>query len=144
MNVIEGSGDIVVEPDWDAFLKYPADKESARAYWRSITSEMRNRNILAPANAHAIARLVMIYIVHDKAAIDAANLGPVSKPKRGNPKAIARISPHFTAMKEAATSAAALEAELGLSPRRRGGAAQVERKARRATGADAYLKPVAK
>jgi phage terminase small subunit len=141
MDVIEGTGLIVTEPDWASFLKYAADRTAAADYWRAITTEMRERNTLAAVNGHAIARLVMTYIIHDKAAVDAANSGPVTKPKRGNPKAIARISPYFTAMKEAAAAAAVLEAELGVSPRRRSAAGVIEKKVRRATGADAYLKP---
>jgi hypothetical protein len=141
MNVIEGTGAIVIEPDWDSFLKYPADKASAQEYWRAITAEMRSRNILSPANGHAIARLVMLYLAHDKAAVEAVNAGPVLKPKRGNPKAIARLNPSLQAMTATGASAAALEAELGLPPRRRSAATPVEQKVRRTTGADRYLKP---
>lgn len=141
MNVIEGTGAIVVEPDWDSFLKFPADRSAAREYWRAITTEMRGRNILSQANGHAIGRLVMLYLAHDKAAVDAVNAGPVLKPKRGNPKAIARTNPSLSAMKDTGAAAAVLEAELGLPPRRRSSAAPVEKKQQRTTGADAYLKP---
>lgn len=141
MNVIEGTGEIVVEPDWADYLKFAAEKTQAAEHWRAITAEMRGRNILAPGNAHAIIRLVLTYIVHDRAAIEIGKAGAVMKPKRGNPKAIARVSPHYTVMKEAAAAAASMEAELGLSPRRRSGAAAVEKKVTRTTGADRYLKP---
>ena len=141
MNVIEGTGEIVVEPDWSRYLKLAAEKAQAAEHWRAVTAEMRSRNILAPGNAHAIVRLVMTYIVHDRAAAEAGRTGAVLKPKRGNPKAIARVSPHYTVMKEAAAAAATMEAELGLSPRRRNSATAMERKVQRRTGADAYLKP---
>lgn len=141
MNVIEGTGEIVVEPDWSRYLKLAAEKDRAAEHWRAITAEMRGRNILSPGNTHAIVRLVITYIVHDRAAAEAGRTGAVLKPKRGNPKAIARVSPHYTVMKEAAATAAAMEAELGLSPRRRSSASPVEKKVQRRTGADAYLKP---
>lgn len=141
MNVIEGTGEIVSEPDWSKYLKTASEKACAREHWRAVTTEMRSRNILSPGNAHALIRLIMTYIVHDRAAIEAGKTGAVLKPKRGNPKSIARVSPHYTVMKEAAAAAAGMEAELGLSPRRRGSAAVVEKKVQRRTGADQYLRP---
>lgn len=144
MNVIDGTGEIVLEPDWCRFLKLEVEKAAAKEHWRAVTAEMRARNILSPGNAHAITRLVLTYLVHDRAAVDAGRVGAVLKPKRGNPKAIARVSPHYTVMKEAAAAAAGMEAELGLSPRRRTSAGKVERKAVRQTGADRFLKPVAR
>ena len=141
MDVIEGTGLIVGEPNWSSYLKLATEKAAASEHWRAITSEMRGRNTLSPGNAHAIARLVLTYLMHDRAAADAGKTGAVLKPKRGNPKAIARVSPHYTVMKEAAAAAAAMEAELGISPRRRATVGQVERKTARITGADSYLKP---
>jgi hypothetical protein len=61
MDVIEGTGLIVTEPDWASFLKYAADRTAAADYWRAITTEMRERNTLAAVNGHAIARLVLTY-----------------------------------------------------------------------------------
>jgi phage terminase small subunit len=87
---------------------------------------------------------VLAYVIYDRCSREVAENGAVLKPKRGNPKAIARLSPHFQAMREAASDAAALEAELGLSPRRRSAAAKVVKKARAARASDAYLRPVAK
>jgi len=144
MNAIDGTGIIVEEPDWSRFLKTAAEKADAAEHWRRLTTEMRDREILSPANAHALLRLVITYVVHDRAAADAGKLGGVAKPKRGNPKSIARVSPHFTVMKESAAAAASIEAELGLAPRRRNGVAKVQRRVAKRTGADRFLKPVAK
>ncbi|MEO7335778.1 MAG: P27 family phage terminase small subunit [Caldimonas sp.] len=141
MNVIEGTGEIVIEPDWSAYTKLPIEKSQASEHWRAVTSDLRSRNILSAGNTHAIVRLVLTYIVYDRAAAEAAKSGMVLKPKRGNPKAIARVSPHYTVMKEAASTAASMETELGLSPRHRNSAAPVQKRADRRTGADAYLKP---
>lgn len=141
MNVIEGTGEIVPQPDWSLLLTDELEVAAAQEHWRRITTELKDRDLLAPANGHAIQRLVIAYIVYDRCAREVADHGAVLKPKRGNPKAIARLSPYFTAMREAGGDADRQEQELGLSPRRRAGAAKVEKRARRATGADRYLKP---
>lgn len=141
MNVIEGTGLIVVEPDWSLLLSDPLELATAAEHWRRVTAEMREREILSPANGHAVQRLVLAYVVYDRCAREVADNGAVLKPKRGNPKAIARLSPYFTAMREAASDADRQEQELGISPRRRAGAAKVVKKATRVTGAQRYIKP---
>lgn len=139
MNVVEGTGLIVVEPHWQMLLTDEMEIEAAGEYWRAVTTELRERSLLAPANRHAIQRLVLAYIFYDRAAREVAENGAVTKPRRGNTKAIARLSPHFTAMREAASDAATLEAELGLAPRRRAAAAKVERAARKVRASDEFL-----
>lgn len=139
MNVIEGSGSIVVEPDWQSLFNDELEIAAAAEHWRVITTELRERQLLAPANSHSIQRLVCAYLMFDRMYRHVAEAGVVMKPKRGNPKAIARISPYFTAMREAGSDAAALEAELGISPRRRGSVTKVERKQRRERPSDGYL-----
>ena len=139
MNVIEGTGQIIVEPHWRMLLTDDLEVEAAAEYWRAVTTELRERNLLAPANRHAIQRLVLAYMIYDRSVREVAEHGAVTKPRRGNSKAIARVSPHFTAMREAANDAATLEAELGLSPRRRGAVTKVERKARAARASDEFL-----
>ncbi len=140
MDVIEGTGLIVAEPAWPLLLSDELERAAAAEHWRRITTELRERELLSPANAHAIQRLVLAYIVYDRCSREVAEHGAVLKPKRGNPKAIARLSPYFTAMREAGSDADRQEQELGLAPRRRGGAAKVEKKsARRQTGGG-YLK----
>lgn len=144
MNLVENTGEIVPEPHWRLLLSDDLEVSAASDYWRTLTNEMRDRSLLAPANRHALQRLVIAYINYDRSSREVAENGAVTKPKRGNTRAIARISPHFTAMREAGSDAASLEAELGISPRRRSTAAKIDRKARTARAADAYLKPVAK
>ena len=144
MDTVEGTGSIVPEPNWRLLLTDDIEVEAAGEYWRLVTTEMRDRNTLSPANRHAIQRLVIAYVVFDRASRDVADQGAVTKPRRGNTKAIARVSPHFTAMRESGSDAATLEAELGLSPRRRGGVTKVERKAKAAKASDAYLRAVSK
>lgn len=139
MNVIEGTGSIVVEPDWQSLFDDDLEIAVAREHWRVITTELRERQLLAPANSHSIQRLVCAYLMFDRMYREVAEHGVVTKPRRGNSKAIARISPHFTAMREAGSDAAALEAELGISPRRRGSVTKIERKQRRERASDGYL-----
>ena len=144
MEALEGTGTIAPEPDWSSLFNDIVEVNVAREYWRIITTEMRERNILSASNGHSVQRLVCSYLMYDAAARVVADRGAVTKPRAGNTKAIARISPHFTVMREAASDAAGLESELGLSPRRRSTAAKVERKARAARAADNYLRQVAK
>lgn len=136
---IDGTGVIVPEPDWTLLLSDEIELAAASEHWRRVTTEMKERELLAPANAHAIQRLVLAYIVFDRCSREVAENGAVLKPKRGNPKAIARLSPYFTAMREAGSDADRQEQELGLSPRRRAAAAKVVKKVTRTTGADRYL-----
>lgn len=146
MNIIgiDGTGEIVPEPDWGSLFHDELEIAAAREHWRIITTELKERSLLSPGNGHSIQRLICSYICYDRAAREVAENGAVTKPKRGNPKAIARLSPYFTAMREAGTDAATLEAELGLSPRRRGSVTKVERGKKAQRAADAYLKSASK
>jgi len=138
MNVIEGTGAVVVEPDWTKLFDDEIEQAAAKEHWRIVTTELRDRQLLAAANGHSIQRLVCSYLMFDRMYREVAETGVVMKPRRGNTKAIARISPYFTAMREAGSDAATLEAELGISPRRRGAVTKVDRKQAKARAADAY------
>jgi P27 family predicted phage terminase small subunit len=138
MNVIEGTGAIVVEPDWSKLFDDEIEQAAAKEHWRIVTTELRDRQLLVAANGHSIQRLVCAYLMFDRMYREVAESGVVTKPRRGNNKAIARVSPYFTAMREAGSDADRIEAELGISPRRRGSATKVERKQAKARAADAY------
>lgn len=107
MNVIEGTGAIVVEPDWSKLFDDDIEQVSAHEHWRIVTTELKERQLLAAANGHSIQRLVCAYLMFDRMYREVAENGVVTKPRRGNSKAIARISPYFTAMREAGSDAAA-------------------------------------
>lgn len=143
MNAVENTGGIVSEPEWALLLTDEIEREAAADHWRRITGEMRERDTLAAPNAHAIQRLVLSYVLYDRCSRDVTENGAVTKPKRGNPKAIARLSPYFTAMREAGSDAERLEADLGLSPRRRSSVTKVAKREKRQTASANYLKPVA-
>ncbi|TPM59141.1 P27 family phage terminase small subunit [Mesorhizobium sp. B2-2-4] len=139
MDVIEGTGSLVVEPDWTSLFNDDLEIAAAREHWRIVTTELKDRQLLAAANGHSIQRLVCAYLMFDRMYREVAEHGVVSKPRRGNSKSIARISPYFTAMREAGSDASVLEQELGISPRRRGSVTKAERKQRTQRASDAYF-----
>ncbi|WP_442580727.1 P27 family phage terminase small subunit [Mesorhizobium sp. ASY16-5R] len=141
MNVIEGTGEIIAEPDWRSLFTDELEIAAAQEHWRVVASELRERQLLAAANAHSVQRLVCAYLMFDRMYREVAENGVVTKPRRGNTKAIARVSPYFTAMREAGSDAATLEAELGISPRRRGDVTKAERKQRKERASDAFIRP---
>lgn len=142
MDVVENTGSIVPEPDWESLFSDVLEVAAAVEHWRVVTTELKGRQLLAPGNAHALQRLVVAYVMYDRAVREVAEHGAVTKPKRGNTRAIARTSPHFTVMREAASDAAVLEAEFGLSPRRRAAAGKVQSAKKAPRAADGYLKSV--
>jgi P27 family predicted phage terminase small subunit len=129
------------EPNWESLFSSSAEIVSAGDYWAMLTAELRDRGLLAQANAHSLQRLVRTYLIYDDMAAEVAKNGAVAKPKRGNPKAILRVSPFFTAMRDAGNDAANIEAELGLSPRRRSGVTKAERRSRVTRPSDEFIKP---
>ncbi|MAW99534.1 MAG: phage terminase small subunit P27 family [Sphingomonas sp.] len=143
MNAVDDTGGIVKEPSWELLLSDDLEQAAAKEHWRRVTTEMRERETLSASNAHAVQRLVLAYLLYDRCSREVTESGPVLKPKRGNPKAIARLSPYYTAMRDAGADAERMEAELGLSPRQRNSAAKVQRKGKRTSASANYLKPVA-
>ena len=141
MNVVtlDGTGEIVPEPDWQTLFNDALEIEAAKEHWRRVSTELKERQILSPANGHALQRLVVAYVLYDRSLREVAEHGAVTKPKRGNPKAITRTSPHFAAMRELSSDAASLEAEFGISPRRRSTATKAPAPKTRSRASDAYL-----
>ena len=139
MNVIQGTGSIIVEPDWQSLFSDVLEIAAAREHWRIITTELKDRQLLAAANGHSVQRLVCAYLMFDRMYRHVAEHGPVEKPNRKNTRGMKRISPYFTAMREAGTDAERLEAELGISPRRRGSVTKAETKKRRERASDGYI-----
>lgn len=130
---------IVAEPQWRALLSDAGEQKAAKRHWRCITDEMLQLETLSASNAHALQRLVLAYVIFDRCSAVVANQGLVIEPAADNPKAIARLSIHYKAMREAGNEAERLEAQLGLSPGRRGRVGKVTKKRERNAGADAFL-----
>lgn len=133
----------IVEPDWAELLTDEEERAKASARWRRVAGEMDQLEILSLANDHALQRLVLAYINYDRSSLAVAADGLVTEPAKDNPKAIARLSVHYQAMREAEKTAERLEAQLGLTPGRRGKVGKVQRKRERTSGADAFLGPQA-
>lgn len=142
MNLVQNTAGMVPEPDWGSLFSDVLEAAAASEHWRVITTELRDRSLIAAGNAHALQRLVVAYVLYDRALREVSESGTVTKPKRGNPKAIARTSPHFTVLRELGSDAAVLEAEFGLSPRRRSAATKVPNAKKAARPADGYLTAV--
>lgn len=142
MQAIEGGNQIAPEPDWAMTYSDPIDLVMAREHWQQIERALREAGTLAPENAAMMARCVNFRIQYEKAHREVADKGMVIPPKRGSKTAIARPSPWWTAMREAASDLDRIEGELGLPPRRRGSVTKIDRKARARMAADEYLKPV--
>jgi P27 family predicted phage terminase small subunit len=129
------------EPDWAQLLPNENERAAAARHWRRIAEEMHDLQTLSVSNGHAIQRLVMAYLVYDRCSNTVATDGLVTEPAENNPKAIARLSIHYKAMREAESTAERLEAQLGLSPGRRAKVGKVTKRRERSTGADAFLGP---
>lgn len=125
------------EPNWRTIFGRASDRTAATEYWRSIISELRSSEKLAVSNGHSIKRLVVAYVTFDISAREVLKSGPVMKAKKTG---VPTYNPWWTTMSNAASAAQALEKELCISPRERGHGAKVEKKSRRSTGADRYLK----
>lgn len=135
---IAGGEGVPPEPSWRSIFGRAAEREAASGYWKSIISEMKSAEKLAVANSHSIKRLVVAYVTFDISAREVLKMGPVIKAKRTG---VPTFNPWWTTMSNASSQAQALEKELCVSPRERSSGGKVERKARRTTGADSYLKP---
>ncbi|UUL82228.1 P27 family phage terminase small subunit [Sphingomonas qomolangmaensis] len=132
------------EPDWQ--IEFPgqsklalATRTTASRYWGTVVRELRGANKLAVANAHAIKRLVLAWMIYDRAALEVARSGPiVPAPKTKTPM----HNPWFTAMTQAGKTAASIEAELTITPRSRDAGGELPAPPRRATPADRFLRPM--
>lgn len=139
MEIIEG-GPGLAEPDWSQTYDDALDVVAARAHWSEIVRELREAGTLAAVNGSAVMRAVDFRIAYEKARREVAARGMVIPAKRGSKTSIARPSPYWSAMREAASDLDRMEAELGLSPRRRGAVTKVDRKSRARAAADEFLR----
>lgn len=146
LEVIEGGDGTPAEPDWSAVFPgrttaIAADRAAAARYWAATVTELRGAEKLATVNGHAIQRLVIAYVLYDRAAAHVAKDGAVvPAPKTGTPM----HSPWYTAMRAADRMATGIEAELTIAPRRRASGGKVPRPRRGPTGASRYLKSIPK
>lgn len=146
-DVISGPGADVEEPDWELLIPNRTDRrqvalrEMAHREWARVTGELRDAQTLAPVNRHSVQRLVLAYVRYDLAAAMVMKLGAVVAAKRTK---VPQLSLWQVEMRAADSDATGHEMELCLNPRRRSAAGKVQRKAKRVTAADSYLKPAAR
>jgi P27 family predicted phage terminase small subunit len=107
-------------PNLGLILDDPAEVDEAMRAWRRVVISMWEAETLTAVNAPLVQQLVIIYALYERAVREVAANGAILKPKKGSTRAIARISPHFTAMCKLSTDALAIESALGLTPRSRG------------------------
>jgi phage terminase small subunit len=134
-----GSDGIPPEPDWSVLYQDELDLRMASDFWRTIISEMKETQTLSLANGPAIKRLVVFQVEFERQAREVGEKGvihPTMKIK------VPQIHPSWTVLKQAAELASTMESELGLSPRRRN-VTKVQKRTKRTTAADEFLKPVA-
>lgn len=139
LRTVKGGEGIPPEPDWGLLYHDDLDLQIASDYWRVVVTEMKEMQILTVANGPAIKRLVMFHVEFERQARSVGEDGVIRHAKKTK---VPQVHPSWGVMKQAAEAAATLEAELGISPRRRNNVGKVQKKARPATAADEFIRPV--
>jgi hypothetical protein len=93
----------LVEPSWDEVLSNADERQAAAGYWQGVTAAMGDKRAIRPASAHAILRLVVAYVVFDRASAAVMRSGAVDERAWGVQVAASQL-------------AAQIERDLGLSP----------------------------
>ena len=139
LRTIDGGEGLPPEPEWALHFSDNLDIEAARNEWGVVVRDMHGADTLAVCNGHAIRRLVMFRVQFDRAANHVAKHGAIIKAKSTGKGG--QWNPNWSVMRQADHAIRALEAELGLAPRRRAAAVKVKRRMNRRTAADDYLGP---
>lgn len=137
---LAGGGEPIQQPDWTKVFKERQEQEDAKRYWRIILDELKEDEKISRANTHAIKRLVVSYVIFEVAARRVGRDGAVLKSTA--PGKQGHWNPWWAVLKDATAMCQAAEAELTVSPRRRGSATKVTKKNKKASAADHYLKAV--
>lgn len=140
-SAIDGGDGLPPEPDWASLFDDELDIATAHERWGVICRELQAANTLAVVNGDAIKRLVDFYVQYERASRHVAEHGAILPPKTKKAK-VGQWNPFWSVMRQADKTICVLEAELGLTPVRRGKAEQVKRGKTKTRAADAYLKPV--
>lgn len=138
-STIEGGEGSPNEPDWSSLYSDELDIAQAHQQWTIVLGELRDAGTLALANGHAMKRLVEFRVQYERSSRHVAEHGPVMKGKRAK---IGQWNPHWSVMRQADEAIRVIEAELGISPVRRGKATKVERAKKAPRAADRFLRPV--
>jgi hypothetical protein len=90
------------EPAWAEALANPSERQAAAGYWHAIVDELHARGTIEPVHGPAVLRLVIAYLVADRASLEVLRDGMGERAWR--------------VYLEAAQLAAAIESDLGLLP----------------------------
>jgi phage terminase small subunit len=112
---IDGDHDLPEHPDWQLLFSVTNECAAAVRHWTCIVAAMRAADTIGRANGASIKRLVLAQIVYDRAALAVMRDGAIRRVK-----SVDRKNPNWMVMKQASEMCAVLEAELGLSPAKRG------------------------
>jgi P27 family predicted phage terminase small subunit len=134
LRTIDGGEGLPPELDWSLHYSDELDIAAARDEWGVVVREMQGAETLAVYNGHAIGRLVEFRIQYKRAANHVAKHGAIIKGKTTGSGGM--WNPHWSIMRQADQVIRALEAELGLSPRRRAAAMKAKRRMNRRGAAD--------
>jgi phage terminase small subunit len=137
-SVLPGGDGYPKEPDWTTIFTDDLDVDVARVTWRETFNEMRDAGTLSLSNGHAIKRLAEFRVQFERASRHVGEEGAILPPANKKTK-VGQWNPYWSVMRQADDAIKSLESELGLSPRRRAGAAKAERKVKQVRAADAYL-----
>ncbi|MDH3581494.1 MAG: P27 family phage terminase small subunit [Hyphomicrobiales bacterium] len=139
LQTIDGGDGLPPEPEWALHYSDDLDVAAASEEWRTICSYMRDVDTLAVANGHAIRRLVEFRIQWRRASEHVAEHGAIINGKTTGKAG--QWNPFWSVMRQADDTIRALEAELGLAPRRRAAVVKVKHRRNRGMPADDYLGP---
>lgn len=126
----------LVEPDWSAVYTDTIDQEIASKTWRAAEVDMRDAGTISHAQDSQLRRYVF-FVVQFEAAQRSLDAGGVIQ--RAKKTGVPMTNPLWTIAHQADARALAIEAELGLNPRRRAAATAAKRKKSGGGAADSYL-----
>ncbi|WP_183233379.1 P27 family phage terminase small subunit [Bradyrhizobium sp. CIR3A] len=130
------------EPDWSCLFGDELEQQFASKHWRIYLDAMRDAGTISRENLPSLERLVSVQVLWDRSMRQMAEHGVVIAPRKRNSRAIARVSPHFAALRGLGAEALALESELGITPRSRSKVSPARRRANRAAIGGGYLQVV--
>lgn len=139
VTVLSGGEGLPPEPDWRTIFADDDDLAVAHEHWGIVTREMADAGTLVVANGAAIKRLIEFVVQYERASRHVAEKGAIMAPTSKKAK-VGQWNPFWSVMRQADESIRVAEAELGLSPVRRGKATKVQRAKKAPRAADNFLK----
>lgn len=105
------------EPEWSLLITDPLEIQEARSNWARVAGEMREAGRWTATNNHAVLRLIMAYLLYDRSLREVLEKGAIVASSKTK---VPQHSLHYNVMSASAEAALRLEADLMISPRKRG------------------------